>query len=63
MIEKSEIVVGAESTGMVRRGLIPVDCFRQVGEDIPAFLAGKRVSSYEHSGVGPLQVPKEVYAV
>ncbi|KDQ62736.1 hypothetical protein JAAARDRAFT_121248 [Jaapia argillacea MUCL 33604] len=28
------------------RGLIPVDCFRALGEELPAFLATKRVSSY-----------------
>ncbi|KAI0269963.1 hypothetical protein BC834DRAFT_579720 [Gloeopeniophorella convolvens] len=27
-------------------GLIPLDCFRQAGEDLPAFLASKRVSSF-----------------
>ncbi|KAI0042400.1 hypothetical protein FA95DRAFT_1500146 [Auriscalpium vulgare] len=27
-------------------GLIPIDCFRSMGEDVPAFLASKRVSSY-----------------
>ncbi|TFL04558.1 hypothetical protein BDV98DRAFT_502392 [Pterulicium gracile] len=32
-------------------GLIPVDCFREAGEELPAFLAAKRVSSYK----GPVQ--------
>jgi len=28
------------------KGLIPIDCFRQNGEELPAFLASKRVSSF-----------------
>jgi hypothetical protein len=32
------------STGA--RGLIPIDCMREAGEDLPAFLASKRISSY-----------------
>jgi hypothetical protein len=28
------------------RGLIPIDCMRDAGEDLPAFLASKRISSY-----------------
>ncbi|KIM80974.1 hypothetical protein PILCRDRAFT_821832 [Piloderma croceum F 1598] len=32
------------STGA--RGLIPIDCMRDSGEDLPAFLASKRISSY-----------------
>jgi hypothetical protein len=28
------------------RGLIPIDCMRDSGEDLPAFLASKRISSY-----------------
>jgi len=28
------------------RGLIPVDCLREAGQALPAFLAQKRVSSY-----------------
>ncbi|KAI9058227.1 hypothetical protein FKP32DRAFT_1554813, partial [Trametes sanguinea] len=32
------------STGM--QGLIPIDCLRPIEEDLPAFLAKKRLSSY-----------------
>ncbi|KAH7924534.1 hypothetical protein BV22DRAFT_504063 [Leucogyrophana mollusca] len=36
-----------EKTGPVtERGLIPVDCLREAGQALPAFLAQKRVSSY-----------------
>jgi len=28
------------------RGLIPVDCFREAGQELPAFLAAKKVGSY-----------------
>ncbi|KAI0064101.1 hypothetical protein BV25DRAFT_1801013 [Artomyces pyxidatus] len=31
-------------------GLIPIDCFRETGDDLPAFLASKRVSSYVEGG-------------
>jgi hypothetical protein len=31
-------------------GLIPIDCFREKGENVPAFLASKRVSSFFQSG-------------
>ena len=27
-------------------GLIPVDCLREAGEELPEFLAARRVSSY-----------------
>jgi len=30
------------------RGLIPIDCLRETGQDLPAFLAAKRVSSSYH---------------
>ncbi|OBZ71280.1 hypothetical protein A0H81_08681 [Grifola frondosa] len=36
----------AEKVLTLRRGLIPIDCLRDVGEDLPAFLAKKRLSSY-----------------
>lgn len=29
-----------------KKGLIPVDCLREAGQDLPAFLAQKRVTSY-----------------
>lgn len=32
-------------------GLIPIDCLREPGQDLPAFLASKRVSSYSATGV------------
>jgi hypothetical protein len=28
------------------RGLIPIDCLREAGQELPAFIASKRVSSY-----------------
>ena len=40
-------VAANEATGA--QGLIPIDCMRAVEEDLPAFLAKKRISSY----VGP----------
>ncbi|EJF63211.1 hypothetical protein DICSQDRAFT_25521, partial [Dichomitus squalens LYAD-421 SS1] len=40
-------VVENVTTGV--RGLIPIDCLRAVEEELPAFLAKKRISSY----VGP----------
>ncbi|KZT11865.1 uncharacterized protein LAESUDRAFT_623250, partial [Laetiporus sulphureus 93-53] len=36
----------AEKVGSGRRGLIPIDCLRMPEEDLPAFLASKRLSSY-----------------
>lgn len=36
----------AEQVGTRRRGIIPIDCLRTPGEDLPAFLAAKRLSSY-----------------
>lgn len=35
-----------EKVQTLAKGLIPIDCFRQAGEDLPAFLASKRVSSF-----------------
>lgn len=35
-----------KSLGHNERGLIPVDCLREAGQALPAFLAQKRVSSY-----------------
>ncbi|KAI0662012.1 hypothetical protein C8Q70DRAFT_1051514 [Cubamyces menziesii] len=36
----------AETVPASRQGLIPIDCLRPVEEDLPAFLAKKRLSSY-----------------
>ncbi|KZT73951.1 hypothetical protein DAEQUDRAFT_661785 [Daedalea quercina L-15889] len=36
----------AEKVGSRRRGIIPIDCLRTPEEDLPAFLASKRLSSY-----------------
>lgn len=36
----------AEKVGASQQGLIPIDCLRAVEEDLPAFLAKKRISSY-----------------
>ncbi|KAI0369380.1 hypothetical protein BV20DRAFT_903722, partial [Pilatotrama ljubarskyi] len=36
----------AEDVESGRQGLIPIDCLRPVEEDLPAFLAKKRLSSY-----------------
>jgi hypothetical protein len=33
------------------RGLIPIDCLREPGQELPAFIASKRVSSYGDSFV------------
>jgi hypothetical protein len=35
-----------EKIGTDVGGLIPIDCMRNAGQDLPAFLAAKRVSSY-----------------
>lgn len=35
-----------------QKGLIPVDCMREAGQDLPAFLASKRVSSYIGDDLG-----------
>jgi len=35
-------------------GLIPVDCLREAGEDVPAFLAARRISSYSYNGAKAL---------
>ncbi|KAF9240210.1 hypothetical protein BU15DRAFT_45948 [Melanogaster broomeanus] len=37
---------GLEHNDRIDRGLIPVDCLREAGQALPAFLAQKRVSSY-----------------
>jgi hypothetical protein len=34
------------------KGLIPIDCLRESGQDVPAFLAERRVSSNYGSPVG-----------
>ncbi|KLO14736.1 hypothetical protein SCHPADRAFT_903014 [Schizopora paradoxa] len=39
-----EKVPGGES------GLIPIDCLREAGEDLPAFLASRRISSHSFEG-------------
>ncbi|KAF5336224.1 hypothetical protein D9758_014340 [Tetrapyrgos nigripes] len=39
---------GTSPEGTVR-GLIPVDCFREAGQELPAFLAAKRVSGYDNA--------------
>ncbi|KAI0648182.1 hypothetical protein C8Q79DRAFT_558969 [Trametes meyenii] len=39
----------AEVLATGRQGLIPIDCLRAVEEDLPAFLAKKRLSSYDYS--------------
>ncbi|OSD07343.1 hypothetical protein PYCCODRAFT_1422105 [Trametes coccinea BRFM310] len=36
----------AENTSTGMQGLIPIDCLRPIEEDLPAFLAKKRLSSY-----------------
>ena len=36
----------AEKLGKNEQGLIPIDCMRPVEEELPAFLAKKRISSY-----------------
>ncbi|KAI0700356.1 hypothetical protein C8T65DRAFT_580381 [Cerioporus squamosus] len=36
----------AEKVGAGVQGLIPIDCMRAVEEELPAFLAKKRISSY-----------------
>ncbi|KAF8157821.1 hypothetical protein B0H34DRAFT_430394 [Crassisporium funariophilum] len=46
MVEK---VTPGDSKGKAKegeRGLIPIDCLREPGQDLPAFFAAKRVSSY-----------------
>ena len=45
------VAVQREGSNEPSVGLIPVDCFREAGEELPAFLAAKRVSSYK----GPVQ--------
>jgi len=41
-----------EKIGTSAKGLIPIDCMRDAGADLPAFLASKRVSSYYGQGNG-----------
>lgn len=41
-----------EKIGTTAKGLIPVDCMREAGAELPAFLASKRVSSYYGEGNG-----------
>ncbi|KAH9841401.1 uncharacterized protein C8Q71DRAFT_700857 [Rhodofomes roseus] len=41
----------AEKVGTRRRGIIPIDCLRTPSEDLPAFLASKRLSSYRAGSV------------
>ncbi|KAH9947438.1 hypothetical protein B0H21DRAFT_691907 [Amylocystis lapponica] len=41
----------AEKVETGSRGLIPIDCLRTTDEDLPAFLASKRLSSYR--GLNP----------
>ncbi|KAH9936127.1 uncharacterized protein B0H18DRAFT_313110 [Fomitopsis serialis] len=41
----------AEKVGTRRKGIIPIDCLRTPGEDLPAFLAAKRLSSYRPTSV------------
>jgi len=40
-----------------KRGLFPIDCLRDKNEDLPAFLASKRISSYETKGLRVSQQP------
>ncbi|PCH40259.1 hypothetical protein WOLCODRAFT_67614 [Wolfiporia cocos MD-104 SS10] len=41
------VKLGADpAAGAVACGLIPIDCLRMPGEELPAFLAAKRLSSY-----------------
>ncbi|KAG6336880.1 hypothetical protein ID866_2206 [Astraeus odoratus] len=48
MVEKVGVVPGNPGQSMPqRRGLIPVDCFREAGQALPSFLAQKRLSSYQ----------------
>jgi len=45
--------VAVMSEGKAKRGLIPIDCMRAIGQDLPAFLNEKRVSSvYAQSTTG-----------
>lgn len=39
-------IAAGDSHGQQRRGLIPVDCFRETGQELPHFLAQKRLSDY-----------------
>jgi len=51
----------AEKVPTGRRGLIPIDCLRLPEEDLPAFLAAKRLSSYRGAGSpSPLWRTKEL---
>jgi hypothetical protein len=40
-----------QGNGQGTQGLIPIDCLRENGQELPAFLAAKRVSSYIKPGV------------
>ena len=48
LIEKDPMMDHSQSKGKAKAlsGLIPVDCLREGNEDLPAFLASKRESSY-----------------
>ncbi|KAI6137393.1 hypothetical protein F5141DRAFT_83061 [Pisolithus sp. B1] len=39
-------IVAGDPHSQQRRGLIPVDCFRETGQELPHFLAQKRLSDY-----------------
>jgi hypothetical protein len=41
----SEGVDAATTQGKKKPGLIPIDCMRAIGQDLPTFLYEKRVSS------------------
>ncbi|PFH45920.1 hypothetical protein AMATHDRAFT_157244 [Amanita thiersii Skay4041] len=42
----------AKAVGENEQGLIPIDCLRDAHQELPAFLAQKRVSSYVESDAG-----------
>ena len=45
----------AEKVGAGMQGLIPIDCLRAIEEELPAFLAKKRISSYRaRSSIGTM---------
>ena len=39
-----------DASASENKGLIPIDCLREPGQDLPAFIASKRVSSYGEGG-------------
>jgi len=43
-----------EKLASATAGLIPTDCMRDAGEELPAFLAAKRVSSYHPEAAGDM---------